>query len=251
MLHGVLSGPATWVGLRRALGGDVVALAPDLLGNGRAAAPVSTYTLDAVVDHLEPLIDRFEPTHVLGHSMGAIVALALRARRPGAFRAVGLIGLPVYGDRNAATEFLAARGRFVRGVLANHRRAHVLCFAAHRLGPIPPAILGRVYPRLPRDVLAATFDHVSCAHGQALEGIVFAGSVPAIAHEGAGPVAVLHGSLDRAAPIDAARTLAEECGFSFTEMADADHQVVIAQAEAVAAWARRELLFPELATAES
>lgn len=251
MLHGVLSGPATWGALRRALDSDVVALAPDLLGNGRAAAPVSTYTLDAVVEHLEPLVERFQPTHILGHSMGAIVALALRARMPGAFRGIGVIGLPVYEDRRAAAAFLAARGRFVRGILADHRRAHLLCFAAHRLGPIPPAILCRLYPSLPRDVVAATFDHRSCAHGQALEDIVFAGSVPGIAREGSGPVAVLHGSLDRAAPLDAARTLAEACGFRFTELAGANHQVVIGQAEAVAAWTRRELLFPEFATAES
>lgn len=242
MLHGVLSGRATWTALRRELGDEVVALAPDLLGNGYAPTPGDEYSLDAIVDHLEPLVARFRPTHLLGHSMGAIVALALRARAPEAFERTGLIGLPVYSDRGAALSYLALRGRLVRGVLRNHRRAHLLCLAATRLGPAAPALLAHLYPALPREVLRATFDHCGAAHGLALDEIVFAGMVPELARQAGSPVALLHGARDRAAPLDAARALAMECGFDFTELADANHQVVIEQPARVAEWVRTELL---------
>jgi pimeloyl-ACP methyl ester carboxylesterase len=243
MLHGVLSGRATWTAVRAELNDEAVTLAPDLLGNGHSIAARDLYGLDAVVDHLTPLVERFRPTHVLGHSMGGIVALALRARMPNRFERVGLIGLPVFPDRETAMAYLAQRGRFVRGILRDHRRAHLLCIAATRLGPMSPALLGRLYPALPRDVLRATFDHRSAAHGRALDEIVFAGMVPELAHQpGGSPVTMLHGGRDRAAPLEPARELAEAFGFGFTTVPDANHQAVIERADEVAAWMRTHVL---------
>lgn len=242
MLHGVLSGRATWSALREELGSDAVALAPDLLGNGTSAALGSDYGIEAVVDHLMPMVERFQPTHVIGHSMGGIVALALRSRMPERFERTALIGLPVFPDRETAMAYLSHRGRFVRGILRDHRRAHLLCLAATHLGPMSPALLGRLYPALPRDVLRATFDHRGHAHGRALEEIVFAGMVPELAAHAGSPVVMLHGGRDRAAPIGAARELATARGFPFTEAPDATHQAVIERVSEVADWVRTDVL---------
>lgn len=251
LLHGVLSGRVTWGPLRHALGDDVVTLAPDLLGNGGSVAQASAYGLDALVDHLAPVVERFRPTHIIGHSMGGIVSLGLRARMPGAFAGVGIVGLPVYADRATALAYLAARGRVVRGFLHNHRRAHVLCVVAGHAGPAWLRTMERRYPAIPREVLRATFAHNAAAHGPALEDVVFAGAVPALAAIPGSKVALLHGTRDRAAPFDAARDLADASGFDFTVIPEATHQVVFEQPETVARWVREHVLSTASARAES
>jgi pimeloyl-ACP methyl ester carboxylesterase len=247
-LHGVLSGHATWGALQRELGHDAVSLAPDLLGNGRALRPTRPYELDAIVDHLEPIVDRFDPTHVVGHSMGAIVALALRARMPWRFASTGLVGLPVYRDPDEALEFLGARGWLIRHILNHHGRWHLVCRAGAKVTHGWPWVMHRMYPVLPHDVLVATVDHCAAAHGPALNGIVFAGKVPGLAEVAGTPVMAIHGRRDRAAPIATARATAMGMGWTFTELEDANHQVVIEHPAVVAEWIRVAVLGEKIAT---
>jgi len=74
-------------------------LAPDLLGCGRSPRPVdSLYTLADQIEAIErSVIQKYEleSFHLVGHSMGSIVALALAARAPQRVRSITLIA-PVY-----------------------------------------------------------------------------------------------------------------------------------------------------------
>lgn len=74
-------------------------LAPDLLGVGRSPRPVDGfYTLADQVEAIEKSViqrHKLESFHLVGHSMGSIIALALAARCPQRVRSITLIA-PVY-----------------------------------------------------------------------------------------------------------------------------------------------------------
>ena len=70
------------------------ALAIDLPGHGRSAGP-ALGSVEAMADFVPKLLDAAGATTaaLVGHSMGALVALAVAARHPARVRALGLIGV--------------------------------------------------------------------------------------------------------------------------------------------------------------
>ncbi|MDZ7728804.1 MAG: alpha/beta fold hydrolase [Dehalococcoidia bacterium] len=192
LLHGLLSGPIVWNPVREALAGEARFLAPDLLGYGAARRPDCPYDLDAMVDHLAPIVARFEPTHVIGHSMGAIVGLALRARFPGQFASVGTVSIPVFASREDGRRHIGERGQLVRLFLRNHRAAHIGCRAAARTRVAWEGIANRVYPMQPEGIFRAMFHHCHEAHDGAVERVVFGDVVPELAEQPGAPVAAIH-----------------------------------------------------------
>ena len=244
LLHGFLSGSAAFDGLRDALGNDAVTIAPDLPGYGDAPGPRDPrdYTLQLLADAIEPVLDRERPTHVLGHSMGGIVALELARRHPGAFRRIGVAGLPIYASRNDALRHLHRRGATYRLMLHSHRGSHLACKVMRASnwgwGVLPPL----VSRGQPRRHLEAAARHSRAAHEGALEGVVFAGLVPGLARETRTAVALFHGDRDPSAPVRRVETLAAGMDWPLTLHPGGRHQVVITQPEAAAAWVRERLL---------
>lgn len=243
LLHGFLSSRNAWGPLQHELD-DLETIAPDMLGYGMTAHDGGEYTLEAMVDGLRPLMESERPTHVIGHSMGGIVALAL-ARESAAIEAVGAIGLPVFKDREDGTRFLHSRGIVYRNFLRGDRVAHYACMGLHRTSrawlPLAPLIL----PRQPREVLRTTFDHCPESHGGSLDRIVFAGLVEDLAARVDTPVFALHGSRDRTAPLDRARELASKQDWDFRIARNVGHQLPIERPRLAARWIREYVLKPD------
>lgn len=86
LLHGVGMTADSWCRTIGPLSHDFDVIAPDLLDNGFTGA--GNYAggppHDAILDHLEALIDRLAPGpfHVIGSSFGATLAVLLHFRRP-------------------------------------------------------------------------------------------------------------------------------------------------------------------------
>jgi pimeloyl-ACP methyl ester carboxylesterase len=68
-------------------------LAPDLPGHGRSAGPALP-SIGAMADWTAALLDAAgaKPAHLIGHSMGSLIALEAAARHPGRVAALSLIG---------------------------------------------------------------------------------------------------------------------------------------------------------------
>lgn len=104
-IHGLFSSSTFWFdtnvipSLSDAIKSQHRILVPDLLGCGRSPRPIdSLYTLTDQVEAIErSVIQRhgLQSFHLVGHSMGSIVSLALAARCPERVRSVTLIA-PVY-----------------------------------------------------------------------------------------------------------------------------------------------------------
>ena len=242
--HGFLSGGSAWEPLRRQLAGEAELITPDLPGYGRSPEPASAdgYSLDAVVDQVKPLLDAHQPVVLLGHSMGAIVALALAARHPGAVRAVGIIGIPVYESRADALGFLRGRRRGVDGLLRSDRMSHNACRALYRTRWAWSTAASAGAAPYPGSYLRAAFDHSQAAHSGSLDGIVFSGRVPGVAAAVTAPVEMLHPGGDRVAPLDRARDLGHAHGWHIATVPGAHHQLPILRPKVTARWVRARLL---------
>src|SRR5215470_11267871 len=68
-------------------------LVPDLPGHGRSLGPALT-TITAMADWIAALLDAVgvAKAHLVGHSMGSLIALETAARHPAKVSALGLIG---------------------------------------------------------------------------------------------------------------------------------------------------------------
>jgi pimeloyl-ACP methyl ester carboxylesterase len=246
LLHGFLSGRAAWNGVREELGRYPEVLAPDLLGYG--SAPRGTravdYTLDAVVDDLLPRVAAFAPTHIVGHSMGAIVGLALAPRLETPLERLGVIGLPVYGDRADAVSFLQRRGLVHRLALSRDNVTHVGCVCLHRTRRFWLRFGPRVAPQQPAHHLPVIFHHSRASHAGSLTRVAFGGQVPQLARAVALPVAALHGDRDRSAPIDRVVMLAATHDWELRTMPGLGHQLPMTHPALVALWLREFVMRP-------
>ena len=108
-LHCTLAHSGAWRGLADALEGDVTLIAPDMLSHGKSpdwdgAGDFS----ERMVAALLPLID--EPVDVVGHSMGAVIALHLAAWHPERVRSLTLVEPVLFGVvAHDAPDLLAAQ----------------------------------------------------------------------------------------------------------------------------------------------
>lgn len=243
LLHGMLAGAAHWQPLMDEMGDEVEFVAVDLPGYGASRwQNGEEYTLDAVVARLAPVVEAEEPDFIVGHSMGAIVALAIARHFPGKFAGVGVIGLPVYANWHEDPTVLAVDRISRRLRFYNNPRAHIACrlFSGTARAWIPLAPLMR--GARPAAVLRAYFDHSQDAHYGSLREVVFAGRVPGLADDIQTPVAALHGERDRAAAIATVRDLAGEHGWRFRTVYNGGHQTVLYRPNLVARWLREDLL---------
>jgi pimeloyl-ACP methyl ester carboxylesterase len=97
--HGVTASLMTWVSVARELDGRICLLAPDLRGRGRSATLPPPYGMSAHVADLIAVLDHVGTTSavLLGHSMGAYLAVRLAAEQPERAAALVLLdaGLPI------------------------------------------------------------------------------------------------------------------------------------------------------------
>lgn len=245
LLHGFLSTSANWGPLRAALGSDADCIALDLPGYGATRAPTGAYTLDAVVDALRPVVEREQPSYILGHSMGSIVALALAGAMPRAFKRVGIVGFPLFRDIEDGRAMVRRnRGLVVSTFLEHPEAAHVACLVLDRTRPLWLPTARRMRPGEPDSVLAPKFHHCRAGHVGGQEAIVFCGKVEQLSHDVPVPVVALHGDHDRTASLQRARAIAGANGWGFEVIPGANHELVIEQPEVAARWVRERLFAP-------
>lgn len=103
VLHGIMGLSREWDTLTRALAGEHRVVALDLRGHGRSDW-AETYTASAMADDVAAAIESLglAPSHLVGHSMGGMVALLVAARRPDLVDRLALIDI---GPESLVGEF--------------------------------------------------------------------------------------------------------------------------------------------------
>lgn len=241
LVHGFLVRRQVWDALADELSHDATVIAPDLPGYGRTGRAMPSYQLEDVVGALLPLVEAERPTHVLGHSMGAIVALGLAARLPRQFERVGVANLPVYRSRAEGRAHLRKRSRVRDLFLRRHELTHMGCEAIHRTRRVWLPVARRVPWEYTELAASGAFEHTLESHAEGLEAIIFAGHVERLARCVMSPVEALHGERDGAAPVGPVREMAARYGWRLRVAPTGRHQVALARPRMTAAWVRTHL----------
>jgi len=95
-LHGAAGSSRQWLGLARHLGNCGVVVAPDLPGYGTASAQAPCDAARSAEHIIRLMAIDDEPMHIVGHSIGAAVALEIAMSRPDLVRSLTLIEPAVF-----------------------------------------------------------------------------------------------------------------------------------------------------------
>jgi pimeloyl-ACP methyl ester carboxylesterase len=185
----------------------VTSVAPDLLGFGRSPAPPeATYDVTCHLAALTPLLTG--PTVVVGHSAGAILAVALARSHPEQIRGLVLAGLPVFPSPAAARAEVGSLSLLARLAVEERPAARWLCAAMCHVRPLAIAAAPLLAPGLPRRVAADGARHTWRSFSQTLQHVVVEHAVGADIERIRVPVELVHGQDDPTASLERVRALA-------------------------------------------
>jgi pimeloyl-ACP methyl ester carboxylesterase len=177
----------------------------DLLGFGESPKPWMRYSVERHVAALHASLAGDRSLTLIGHSLGAALALAYAARYPSVVRRLVLISLPNFGGAEGAVAWFARqRGGWI---YTNMWATALACILTRR-------IVGRLLPRLlrdiPREVAEDLVAHNMVSSTSSLWEALYRHDLRVEAEATAQilPVLMLHGSLDLTAPLDGAQALA-------------------------------------------
>lgn len=152
-LHGLAGSGASWGEPFRDLADEFRVVIVDLLGFGQSPKPVVEYS---ITDHLLALRQvlashNITRTHIVGHSLGALLGLAFCARFPEETGRLVLLATPYFRNEAEARAQIARSSWFNRWMALETPLAHAVCTLMCLARPM----LLPVMPRLMRDVPAA------------------------------------------------------------------------------------------------
>jgi len=196
LLHGLTGSHEYFAPLADALVPHYRVITPDLLGFGRSPWPNTAYSVDEHLAALMPVLPD-EPFALVGHSMGALLALELARRHPGRVRTLVLLAPPSIPDRATLKRILRQRRALESRMAIDHFWAPVTCHVQEAFGQLT-AVLYRPYviAQIPDEVLRASTQHRWASYSGSLNNVVFKLSGLALIPEVSVPLTVLVGSDD-------------------------------------------------------
>jgi len=195
----------------------------DPLGFGQSPKPQTQYTVERHVDALHRTLSPEAPFTLIGHSMGAVLALAYAGRYPQQVKRLILIGLPYFGGREQTYEHFRNGPIPNRWVFTNVTLAAIACMLTRR-------VFGRVLPTLlrdvPREVAEDLVKHTWRSFTSSLWEVIYNYDLQeAVAQlDPHLPVFCLHGEQDQTAPLAGVQQLAgKRPNWHIEALADIDH----------------------------
>ena len=138
-----------WKSRVAALAARTPLLLVDLLGFGRSPKPWASYTVDRHVTALREVLAPAAvagPLILVGHSLGARLAVAYAARYPAHLKQLVLVSMPYFGSGERAKRHLGRRG--AEGWIMTHMiPAALACLVSRRLLGGPIGTLSRLGPQ--------------------------------------------------------------------------------------------------------
>lgn len=161
MLHGIVSTHRYWASVTELLQKERHLYLPDLLGFGDSPAPrQGLYTLEQYIVSLDRTFENYkfrEPPVLVGHSMGALIALHWAALYPERFSGLVLVS-PVFIDESRLHQqvaSLALEGRY----LAHRFLARIVTLLIGLAGLLPTRLATWLNRKWPKHVIEDATRH--------------------------------------------------------------------------------------------
>lgn len=235
-LHALGASGRYWQGRLGVLAATYRCVMPDLLGFGDSPKPEhAAYTVE---DHLAALKTSLSsrgidpPMIVVGHSLGAVLAIEYAARFPDNVRGLIVLGLPCYRNAADARAYIGAHGDwFARVTVANGRIAQTLCTLMHLMPTVSRRIAVAVAPpQFPRSVAEDSVKHTWPSYSRTLARCILHHDIgPAFAAGFPFPILALHGTNDPAAAVEAVARLARQMPNLHLETLPGGHHLFLEQ----------------------
>ncbi|HTE21451.1 MAG TPA: alpha/beta hydrolase [Candidatus Limnocylindria bacterium] len=238
LLHGIVSTHRYWEEIVGLLADKRKLITPDLLGFGESPKPrKGVYDLDQYIACLEQTFKQYhfsEPPLLVGHSMGAIIALRWTLLHPEKFSGLVLCS-PVFLEESRFYQQIASiplEGR----LLASKFWAKTVSLAFGRAGLFPSRVAVRLVRRWPRHVMEDATQHRYYVFRKLLKNKHFMDKVLDDLRHLNLPLTILIGKRDPTShhALDKAREVCQANGACVIQVLDTGHQLPLEQPAAVA-----------------
>lgn len=204
----------------------------DLLGFGDSPKPQSDYSLDVQLEALEKVIIKEGlndgQTVIVGHSLGAVLSIALFSKHPDWFSGAAVIALPIFTSKDQFRKDMLTHSFFDR--LAVGPFGEVFCMLQ------PLYTIKLLKPKdMPDDVFADAKKHTWQSYYYSLNEVVLNTDLSYISKTIRDrKLLFIQGNKDRTAPLANAKKFAEPfTNATFIEVKNGDHQLFLKDPESV------------------
>lgn len=200
-LHGLAGSTASWGEPFLALAVDHDLLLVDLLGFGRSPKPAIAYSVE---DHLLALRRTLQQQdmprpHLVGHSMGALLALAYAARYPNEVGRVVLLALPWFANEEEARRKISEQSLFNRWLALETPLAHLVCTVMCRIRPWLMPLMPHVLRDVPAEVARDVLRHNWLSYSRTLKHLIIGLRPAALLPQIKAPLLIVQGLKDETA----------------------------------------------------
>jgi pimeloyl-ACP methyl ester carboxylesterase len=235
-LHGLTGSRRTWDSNFRTLADHYRLVFIDLLGFGDSRKPDSQYSVEEHLMEIEETllslgVDR---THVVGYSMGSVLALALARRRPELVGKIVLIAFPCFGDSVEARRVVLGSSGFNRWMATESWPARLACRIMCRFRPAASIVAPAFFRDLPPTVVSDALQHTWESYSRSLRRVLLEGRSRELLVTVRHPILIAQGNRDQVAPIGNIRAAWPETAGAFLLELDGDHGIVFTESDEIA-----------------
>jgi pimeloyl-ACP methyl ester carboxylesterase len=213
LLHGLLGSNRYWGGAFDRLADRGLLLAPDLLGFGASPRPLSGYGPE---EHGRALIGSLQTLKVsgkvlvVGHSLGALLAIWVACNHPDQVRGVVAFGPPLFRDPQHARRQIARLSRLERLFAFESWAAKMAC---QNLCGARPRLAARLFsmirPDIPHPLAEDATHHSWASYSETVRRVILAAEGARWLESARPPVLLVAGTEDRYLDLDFLRELAD------------------------------------------
>jgi len=230
-LHGIGGTTRYWKTRVQPLAASYRLILVDLLGYGQSPKPWTKYTVDRHVEELYQVLHKQESLTIVGHSFGAIVAMAFTACYPHLVKRLVFISLPYFGNKEGAMRYFRNSHLANRYVMTNVAFAALACIMTRW---VLRWLLPYVLRDMPREVVQDLTQHTWRSYTSSVwDGIYRHDLINDVEHLDTDcNVFFLHGELDETAPLSGVQQLmAGHFDWRLDVLADVDHHPLLRNPE--------------------
>ncbi|MDE2588716.1 MAG: alpha/beta hydrolase [Patescibacteria group bacterium] len=227
-LHGLAGSRRYWDKIYQDLSPEYTLYFVDLLGFGYSAKPHARYNIDTHINALKEFIAhevREKSIILVGHSLGATIALNYFSNYPEDIERVVLFSLPSYKSFAEATREIQAHAKpkwFVIDAPFTKIACTIWCYY---LGAVSKHIMPLFYKSLPKRVASDSLLHTYNSYISTLYSVIYNQNLPKLNNVDVKKILLIHGEHDEVVPLENIKALSKKYDLSLVVLRNEGHGI--------------------------